>query len=128
MDKLSNNQGLTMAELIITIFVLAVALTSVLMFFTNARIAEQYARDATVATSHGEYLLEEMRARTTLANITGSNWTSWTGSKGLSTLPTENITVAYTNSAADPLEITVNVSWVRNARSYLYSLLTRMTK
>ena len=117
-----------MAELIVTIFVLAVALSSVLMFFANARIAEQYARDSTVATSHGEYLLEEMRARTTLANITASNWTSWTGTKGLSALPSENITVAYTNSSADPLEITVNVSWVRNARSYLSSLLTRMTK
>ncbi len=125
---MGNHKGLTMAELIVAIFILAVSISSVMMFFANARIAEQYARDSTVAASHGEYLLEEMRARTTLANITGTNWVNWTGTKGLNTLPSENISVAYTNSAADPLEITVNVNWTRNARGYIQSLLTRLTK
>ena len=123
-----DKQGLTMAELIVTIFVLAVALSSVLMFFANARVAEQYASDSTVAVSHTEYMMEEMRARTTLANITGTNWTNWSTVKGLSNLPSETLNVVYTNSAADPLEITLNVGWTRNARAYTYSLLTRMTK
>ena len=117
-----------MAELVVAIFILGISLIGTLLFFANARLAEQYARDSTVASSHGEYLLEEMRARTTLANVTGTNWTSWTGTKGLNILPTENITVAYTNSAADPLEVTVNVSWIRNTRNYAQSLLTRFTK
>ena len=128
MNKKFDNAGLTMAELIVTIFVLGVTLSSILMFFTNARVAEQYARDSTVATSHGEYLMEEMRARDTLANIIATDWPAWTATKGLNTLPTETINTVYTNSSADPLEITVNVGWVRNARTYLYSLLTRMTK
>ncbi len=128
MDKKFDNAGLTMAELVVTIFILGVTLSSILMFFTNARVAQQYARDSTVAVSHGEYLMEEMRARSTLANITGTDWTAWTTAKGLNTLPAETINTVYTNSSADPLEITVNVGWVRNARTYLYSLLTRMTK
>lgn len=128
MAKISDDQGLTMAELVVTIFVLGVTLSSILMFFTNARVAEQYARDSTVAVSHGEYLMEEMRARDTLANITATDWTAWSATKGLNSLPTETINAVYTNSSADPLEITVNVGWVRNTRSYLYSLLTRMTK
>ena len=128
MKKTLNRQGLTMAELIVTIFVLTIALSSVLLFFANARVAEQYARDSTVAVSQTEYMMEERRARTTLANITGTNWTNWSTVMGLNGLPSETLNVAYTNSAADPLEITLNVGWTRNSRAYTYSLLTRMTK
>ena len=128
MDRLYKIQGLTLVELIVTMFVLSVTLSSVLMFFTNARLAQQYAKDSTVAVSHAEHMMEEMRARTTLANITATNWPSWASSQNLNTLPSESMTIAYTNSASDPLEITVSVNWARNARSFAYSLLTRMTK
>ena len=123
-----DRRGLSLAELIVTIFVLSISLSSVLLFFANARVAEQYARDSMVAVAHAEGVMEEMRARTTLANITSSNWISWYSTQGLSTLPSETLNVTYTNSSSDPLEITVAVNWVRNLRTYAFSLLTRMTK
>ena len=120
--------GLTLAELVVTIFVLSLTLVGTLMFFANARLAEQSAKDMTMSTSHAEFILEEMRTRTTLANITSTNWVSWAAGQGLSTLPSESVSAVYTNSASDPLEITVTINWIRNLRNATYSILTRMTK
>ena len=124
----NTKDALTLVELVVTIFILSFTLTGTLLFFTNARLAEQNAKDMTVAASHAEYIMEEMRARTTLANITSTNWISWASGQNFSSLPSESYNVVYTNSASDPLEITVTVNWIRSLRNYVYNILTRMTK
>ena len=127
MKKISE-AGVTFVELLITIFVFTGAILGALMFFANAMIASQYAKDMTAVTSHAEYVLEEMQSRSTLANITGTNWPAWYTGQGIATLPGEAINVTFTNSSANPLEISVNLRWSTRTRSLNEIFATRITK
>jgi hypothetical protein len=69
-----------------------------------------------------------MQSRPTLANITGTNWSAWFTGQTLDKLPSEAVSVGYTNAVANPLEITANVSWIRKARTYRETFVTRMKK
>ena len=122
------NNGFTLPEILVTTFVLSIGMLSVLLFFSNAMTATQYARDLTVPTSHAEYIFEEMKERSTLANITGTNWVSWAQAAGLNTLPGESVAVAFANTQNNPLNITTTVDWVRKLRANNVSLTTQMTK
>ena len=121
-------QGVTLPELLIAVFVLSIGILSALMFFTSAMIATETARDMTVATTHAEYTLEEMKDRSTLANITSTNWTSWASTASLATLPSETLTVTIANSSADPLDITVTVGWTKKGRTSNVALRTEIHK
>ena len=124
----SGKRGLTLAELLLTVFVLSVGILSTLMFFTTVMQSTQYASDITEATSHAEYIFEEMRTRATLANITATDWPAWAASQGFVTLPSEAIGVNIVNPLADPLVIHITVSWVRNSRQNNIVLSTEITK
>jgi len=120
--------GLTLAELLLTVFVLSVGILSTVLFFTTVMQSTQYASDITEATSHAEYVFEEMRTRSTLANITSTDWPVWAASQGFVTLPSEDISVDIVDPAADPLVIHITVSWVRNSRQNNIVLSTEITK
>ena len=126
--KEMNERGVTFVELLITVFVFTGAILGALMFFVNAMIASQYAKDLTVVTSHAEYVMEEMESRSTLANITGTNWVAWYASQGVANLPGEVINVTFTNTSADPLDISVNLRWSTRKRALNETFATRMTK
>ena len=126
--SLRTANGLSLAELLISVFVLSIGILSVLLFYTNTITSVQYARDMTLATTHGEYLLEEIQTRSSLANITDTNWVAWGGEAGLNTLPNESIDVTFADTTADPLEVTTTINWVRNERESNISLTTHITK
>ncbi len=128
MFNFKNKQGLTLVEVLITVFVLSVGILSTLLFFTNSIISTEYARDLTVATSHSEYILEEMKTRPTLANITSTNWSTWFTGQSVDFLPSETVSVTYVNSASNPLDITAQVSWTKKSRTNSVSLRTKLTK
>lgn len=119
---------MSLAELLVTVFILSVGILSSLMFFVTAMTSTELARDTTTATTHGEYIMEEMKTRSTLSNITATNWSTWIQAEGASTLPAESVSVTYTNSTADPLEIFVAVSWTKKNRTSSVNLTTKMTK
>jgi hypothetical protein len=126
--EMLNRKGLTFAELIVTAFVLVTAIVGALLFFTNALIATQYARDLTIVASHGDRLFEEMRSRPTLLNIVRTDWTAWAAGQRGDRLPDETVRVAYTNMVAVPLEITVDVVWTRKSSEYHETFMTRIKK
>jgi Tfp pilus assembly protein PilV len=126
--RMLNKKGLTFAELIVTAFVFVTAVVGVLLFFTNALMATQYARDITVAASHGDRLFEEMHSRGTLSNIVRTDWAEWSASQPGDRLPDEAVSVQYTNAAAVPLEIRADVSWTRKSNTYRETFITRMKK
>ncbi|MDZ4243204.1 MAG: hypothetical protein U1D99_10295, partial [Candidatus Omnitrophota bacterium] len=97
-------------------------------FFSNSMLSSGYAWDMTVGTSHAEYLLEEMQTKETLADITRTDWPNWAQQQGLATLPQESFQVVYLNAVQDPLEIEVQVNWVRKGRNSNVVLKTKMTK
>ena len=126
--KNARQAGLTFVELLITVFVFSGAILGALMFFVNAMSASQYAKDITTVTSHAEYVMEEMESRATLANITATNWVAWYAGQGVASLPAETLNVTFTNAAADPLDIRVNLGWSTKTRSLNETFVTRMTK
>ncbi len=125
---LKSNQGFTLAEVLVTALVFLVGFVCALLLFINSMSSTEYAGDLTTATAHSEHIFEEMKTRATLANITATDWQGWAQSDGMITLPQETVTVTYVNQAANPLDITVTISWVRKSRSYNVSLRTQMTK
>jgi Tfp pilus assembly protein PilV len=123
-----DKNGLTFAELLVTAFVLVTAIVGALLFFTNSLVATQYARDLTVAASHGNRLFEEMQSRPTLLNIVKTDWTEWAAGRRGDRLPQEKTSVVYANESAVPLEIRADVSWTRQSREYRETFVTRMKK
>jgi len=126
--RLQSQNGFSLAELLVTVFVLSIGISSTLLFFTNTIAALQYARDTTMATSHAEHILEEMKTRSSLSNITTTDWETWFNSESLDALPNEAVSVAFADSSADPLEVTATVNWTRNERDNTVNLTTEMTK
>jgi prepilin-type N-terminal cleavage/methylation domain-containing protein len=128
MKTITNKKAFSLVEIMVTVLILTVGILGTLLYFTTGLKSTEAARDITVATTHGEYLLEEMCVRPTLLNITGTNWNTWRTQAGLNTLPSETITVAYANPAADPLRVDVTVNWTRKSRASQVILTTEMTK
>ncbi len=122
------NKGFSLVELLITIFILSLGTISTLLFFITVLHSTQYGSDLTTATSHVESIFEEMKTRTTLADIANTDWPSWAQSQGFVTLPSETITAAIVNPSADPLVIHTTASWIRNARQNSVILSTEITK
>ena len=122
------NRGLTLPELLLAVFILSVGIVSTLLFFSNAMISTEYARDITVATSHAEYILEEMQTRDSLINITLTDWASWAQNEGLNSLPHETFNVSFTNMLISPIDIETTVSWIRRARTYNVTLTTKLAR
>ena len=129
---LKNKTGVTFVEVLVALFIVTFGITSSLLYMTTAKAATELAKDKTIALTHAELILEEMKARTTLASITGTDWaTFWSSfvtANSITTLPSEALSVSYVNQAADPLAITVAVSWTKKSRNYGVSLATEMTK
>lgn len=105
--------------------ILVFALSSLLLVFINCIILNESSRNLTVAVSHAEFALEEIKDQDFSSITAGS--TSWDiASKNLTPLNSEslNITVTGTN----PKNITANVTWkdriVRNRSLALETLLT----
>ena len=114
--------------MLIAVFVLSVGIMSVLLFFSNAMLSTEFAGDMTTATSHAEYLLEEMQSRQTLANIVATDWAGWAQKQGLKVLPEETYNIRFTNTENNPLDIQTTVTWKKNSRINQVTLITSITK
>jgi len=129
---LRDTAGVTFIEILTCVFIVTIGIMSSLLYMTTAQAATELAKDKTTAVSHAELLLEDMKSRSTLASITSTNWTTFWSSfvttNSLTALPSETVTVTYVNAAADPLAITVAISWTKKSKNYSVSLATEMTK
>ena len=123
-----SSSGLTLIELLITVFILSVGIVSVLVFITSAMLLSAGAWDTTVAVSHAEYILEEMQTRNLLASITLTDWDQWAMKEGLKTLPAESIWVTFPSGGNVPLDVLVTVYWTKNSRLENVTLRTKMTR
>ncbi len=128
MFRVKRKIGFSLAELLMAVFILSIGIVSSLFFFTSALISSEFARDMTEATTHTEHVLEEMKTRSSLSNITGTNWSSWASGQNVFTLPSETLTVAYVNSSADPLDVQATTSWTKKNRTNNVSLRTQVHK
>jgi len=130
-------KAFSLIELMISVLVLMVALPSLLLSFFNLFAMNALTEEFTVATSDARRVIEQMRSlsATSLALVTGQNWTTWAASNGCTSLPSEQVSVTYTDrdlsgDALDdnPLEPTVSVNWQARGRVYSFDFSTLITE
>ncbi len=126
--KKKEQQGFTLVEVLLAVFILSVGISGILLLFVNSMTSSELAWDMTVATTHAEDVLEEMQARKTIADITSMDWTGWVEQQGIKTLPEENIQVMFPETMSNPVAVFVDVSWKRKQREHNVSLKTKFVK
>jgi prepilin-type N-terminal cleavage/methylation domain-containing protein len=113
--KKLSSQGFTLPELLLVAAILGYALSMMLLTFIQGLALNEGSRNLITATSHAEYVLENIKNTVfpnLATNISAGAWTwntSAVTSNGLTALNWENIST--TSSGANPLDITVTVSW-----------------
>ena len=125
---LRKNKGFTLVELLVAAYILLVGICGILSLFVNTLTSSESSWDTTTATSHAQYVLEEMQTKLNLSEIRLTNWKKWVGDTGLLTLPDENITITFGDPTSDPLDIQVVDQWQRKKRLNTVTLRTKLTK
>ena len=136
-------KGFTLVELLLAAAILAFVLSGMLLLFTNCFVLNGTSRNLSIATSHANYIMEEIRANgfTGLgAKITSNNGTpaGWdfnaaqlqASPYNLVPLANESIATSILSGSPgdDPLEVSVAVNWQdRGAKNRSVELTTRIT-
>ena len=126
--SMKRNKGFTLVELLIAVLILAVTIGGVLLLYVTSMISSQLAWDTTVATSHAEYVLEEVQRAESIGGILVMNWEGWADAQGLNTLPGESIDVIFSEPSSNLLDMEVTVNWSRKMRDHGITLVTKIAK
>jgi hypothetical protein len=132
MNKKSQ-KGLTLTELLFATAILVFALCGLLEFYVNCLFLNDSTRNLTLATSHAQYVMEEIKDSDFISlepAIIGGIW-DWDAtdisSKNLVLLKNESIDTNVFQSG-NPLGIVVSVNWNdRNGRIRQRQLQTLIT-
>ena|SRR3990167_4420555 len=128
MKRLSLSSGLTLVEVLIAVFILSIAIVSILLLYSNAITSTDFAWDITVATSIGETILEEMQSRHTFMELTNYNWDEWLHQEELNVLPQQNVEIEFMNTFNNPIDVKVTVQWEKRLRKNHVVLITKIAK
>ena len=110
-----NNKSFTLPELLIAAIIMAVVFIMMLTVYANCCSLEEASRNLIVATSHADFVMEDIR-NTSFSNlstdITSGNW-NWnsTNITAAQLTPLNNESIATQASGTNPLDITVTVTW-----------------
>jgi len=128
LSNLKSSKGFTLVEVMIAAYILLIGIGGTLLLYVDCMNSSQFAWDSTVATTHAQYILEEMQNQMDLSVITGTDWDNWAKKQNLNILPGESFQVLYADPSADPLAIQVNVQWQRKNTPSRISLATILTR
>ncbi len=117
-----------MVELLVTVYILLIGICGILSLLVNSMVFSESAWDITTATTHAQYILEEMQSISTLDDIKGTHWDQWAQTQHLNTLPGETFNITYPVGSDDPLNIQVVDQWQRKGRVNSVTLRTMLTK
>ncbi len=127
-------KALTIPEVLVATIFLTVVLSGILMLFINCMFLNEANRNSTVAITHAQYIMEEIRSVPFTSIQTMADNGDWdldateleASPYGLSVLDVEAIDTTVT-AVGDLLEATVAVSWQdRRGRTRSDQLTTRM--
>ncbi|MDP8211845.1 MAG: prepilin-type N-terminal cleavage/methylation domain-containing protein [Candidatus Zapsychrus exili] len=128
--KLSKG-GFTLVEVMVSLFIVVVGIIGSMAFFVSAIAATKTARDTTLATTHAEYILEDMQTKEGLQEIVDTDWVVFWDSlvEGniVESLDSETVSVIYKDIDADPLNVIVLVNWETSLRDCSTSIMTEAT-
>lgn len=127
-----NSRGFTLVELMIALAFIAVGLLGAILANTAIQQRSEGAYQRMVATQDAHRVIEQMRNTSSTGNFPQNVTATFPNGgavAGFNNLTNEQVTVAYTNPAADPLDITVTTTWrengMRNATTQLRTLMTQ---
>ena len=128
------NKGFTFMELMIAMTVAALTILFFVTTQTKFQLNAETAYERKVATQDAHRFLEQMRITaqtgTFPANVSTTAFPAGTVA-GYTSMPSsaETMTVAYASASADPLDVTVTVSWTGyNQRTSSQTVRTMVTK
>ena len=133
MSIIYSNKGLTLTELLLAAAILAFVLCGIVALFVNCSFLNEANRNLTVAMTHAQYIMEEIRDSDFInleTSITDGNW-DWNEAEIVS----HNL-VALSDEAIDtnvfqvgnPLGVSVKIDWKdRNTRDRHTELETLLT-
>ncbi len=115
--KLRRSNGFTLIESLIAIGILGYVLGGILLLFVKCHILNRNNRDLTIATSHAQFVMEDIVSRDfhQLKNEIDENLWNWSvqniNDQGLNALKNEEISATYSLLGSDLLQINVEVLW-----------------
>ena len=110
-------KGFTLVELLLVVGFLVFAVSASLMLFANCILLNEYNRSLTIATSHAQYVMEEIKDQNFSGIETRINNGDWDWglseitARGLSSLDGEAIVTSEIGGVSDLLNVTATVSW-----------------
>lgn len=130
--NLKSEQGFTFIEVMISMVVIVLLVTGFLGSATSLQAANLAAFERSMALQDANQVIETMRntaaTGTFPANVVAAYANNSTVS-GFTSLSGEQVRVSYANVAADPLDVTVTVSYNENGRRAVTAVLrTYITK
>ena len=129
---MKQSKGFTLLELMIAMFILTVGLLGILLTNTTSKNASVRMNERILALQDAQRVIELMRSTSSVGNFPGNVTNAYPNGSpilGFDTLTNEAISVDYTDIEADPLDVTVNVTWselgTRDATTQLRTLITQ---
>jgi len=125
----SSEDGFTLIEVLISFFV--ISLTIVVFIGGNVKLQQnaEVAFERSQAVKDAHRVIEDMRDHANTGTFPDDLLAEYPDDgevSGYSTLPDEVVTVDYADTGADPLDVTVTVSWTAANRMSLSSSLRTM--
>lgn len=127
-------KGFTLPELLLAAAILAFVLCGLLVLFINCVFLNEANRNSTVALSHAQYVMEDIKNTNFYSiktKIDNGDWdwaTAGITARGLNPLPNESIDTSR-GSTDNPLEVAVTVTWQdrrqRNRQAALRTLFAK---
>jgi len=124
-------RGFTLIEVSITIVVGSLALLGILLAITTMRQTSQAHFERSVALQDANQVIEAMRNTANENGIASlpTTYIEETGLTGYASLSDQEVFVSYGDIPADPLDVTVTVTWDENGtRDTSVSLRTYITQ
>lgn len=108
----NQKRAFTLVEVMISVFIMASVLGSVMLLFTQAQMSLESFESTTRAMAHASAVLAEVRNYNDLTAVTDEDWAQWAVTKGFNTLDNEVIAVTYPlGTTAVPLKVLIKITW-----------------
>ncbi len=131
-NMLRNEKGFTLVELMITAFVVVTIIVGFLGSATALQAANQAAFERSIALQDANQVIELLRNTAATGTFPGNVTAAYPNNStvsGFTSLTNESVRVTYTSATANPLDVTVTVSYSENGtRNMSTSLRTFITQ